>query len=281
MTIDIICPLYRAEDVICNLHRSLKMQTGVFINSINYIVTNGEDSTDELVKKLDCKYQIIRKLDFSHSLTREIAAKNCTADIIVYITQDVLIKKNDWLAKLIKPIEDGNAEASFSRQLCGNNTIEKYTREYNYPDASRVVTVEDIPKLGLYTFFFSDASSAIKRDVFENLNYYDGKRLIISEDMYLAYKLIVHNYKICYAADSVIWHSHEFSFKQLYFRYRDTGKFFKENNYLYKYKANKAGGNLAKYIFKRAIQDKNIKAIVDYLPNMAVRFIGMQVGKRI
>lgn len=101
----------------------------------------------------------------------------------------------------------------------------------------------------------------------------------ISEDMYIAYKLITNGYKIKYCADSEVVHSHKFTLKQYYHRYKDTGKFFRENQYLNNYKVNKAGGSLAFYILKRALQDKNFKVLFYYIPNMAVRFIGMKVGK--
>ena len=157
-----------------------------------------------------------------------MAAKT-DADIIVFITQDVKIMRDDWLYYLTKDIIDGQVDACYSRQLCDNNTIEKYTRECNYPENSRIVSKEDIEKLGLKTFFFSDASSAIKRETFVNLNGYDNKNLIISEDMYIAYKLITNGYKIKYCADSEVVHSHVFTLKQYYARYKDTGRFFKEN----------------------------------------------------
>ena len=99
--------------------------------------------------------------------------------------------------------------------------------------------------------------------------------------MYIAYKLITNGYKIKYCADSEVIHSHIFTLKQYYDRYKDTGKFFKENSYLNNYKVNQAGGSMAKYILQRAIQDKNWSVLVKYIPNMAARFIGMQIGKRI
>ena len=36
---------------------------------------------------------------------------------------------------------------------------------------------------------------------------------------------------------------------------------------------------MAKYILKRAIEDKNWKVILKFIPNMASRIIGMQIGK--
>lgn len=279
MNIDIICPLYNAENDIERLDKSLKQQENVKINKIRYVLTECKDKTEEKLKKLNIEYKKIKKEDFSHSLTREKEAFESDSDIVVFVTQDVIIEKKNWLFNLTKDIISGEVDACYSRQICTNNTIEKYTRECNYPKESKIVSKEDIEKLGLKTFFFSDASSAIKRETFVKLNGYDHKNLIISEDMYIAYKLITNGYKIKYCADSEVIHSHVFTLKQYYNRYKDTGKFFKENSYLNNYKVNQAGGNMAKYILKRAWQEKNWGVLVKYIPNMAARFIGMKVGK--
>ena len=97
--------------------------------------------------------------------------------------------------------------------------------------------------------------------------------------MYIAYKLIMNGYKIKYCAQSEVIHSHRFTLKQYYNRYKDTGKFFRENSYLNDYKVNQAGGSMAIYVLKRALQDKNFSVLVNFLPNMATRFIGMKMGK--
>ena len=55
--------------------------------------------------------------------------------------------------------------------------------------------------------------------------------------------------------------------------------FFKQNSYLNNYGTNSSGWGLAKYILKRAWQEHNIKVLFRWLPDMAVRFIGMRVGK--
>ena len=111
------------------------------------------------------------------------------------------------------------------------------------------------------------------------LNGYDRKNLPTSEDMYITYKLIMNGYRVKYCADSVIYHSHDYGVKENYKKYYDIGKFFKQNSYLNKYKVNKAGGGMAKYILKRAIQDRNWKVILNFFPNMISRFIGMEIGK--
>ena len=285
MTIDIICPVYNAENYVEKQYIQIKQQTFYkSIKNINYIITESKDKTLSTIEGLQqedekIKYSVIKKQKFSHSLSREKVAKNSTADILVFITQDVKIEKTDWLEKLATPITNGEVEACYSRQLCENNTIEKYTRECNYPPRSDIKTKNDIEKLGLNTFFFSDAASAIKTDIFKKLNGYDGKDFPTNEDMYIAYKLITNGYKIKYCADSEVVHSHKFTLKQQYKRYYDTGKFFKQNEYLNEYKVNKSGGKLAVYVLKRALQEKNWKVLLNFVPNMMARFIGMKVGK--
>lgn len=280
MNIEIICPLYNGEKYVEILDKSLKKQKNVDIQKISYILTQSSDNTKQILNKINANYTEVTKEQFSHSLSRESVAMKSKADILVFITQDIQIVKEDWLYHLTKDIINGQVDACYSKQIANINNIEKYTRESNYPSESKIVSKENVEKLGLKTFFFSDASSAIKRETFVKLNGYDQKRLPTNEDMYIAYKLIMNGYKIKYCADSEVIHSHNFTLKQQYKRYYDTGKFFKENKYLDQYKTNQAGSNLAKYILKRAWQDKNWKVLLYYLPNMAVRFIGMEVGKR-
>lgn len=282
MKISIICPLYNAKNYIKELNCKLLNQNKVrdYEIEIKYVLTQCSDNTEELLKNLNADYKKISKAEFSHSKTREDMAFSTESDIIVFISQDIKIKNNSWLEKLVLPIIDGQCEASFSRQLPENNTIEKYIREKNYPEKSRVVSKLSIEQLGLLTFFYSDASSAIRASIYKELNGYDGKRLIINEDMYLAEKLINAGYRIKYCSDSEVYHSHIFSLTELYKRYFDTGVFFKQNSQFLNYESNEGGIALAKYVFKKAMKEKNIPVLIKLLPNFGARFIGNELGKR-
>ena len=85
--------------------------------------------------------------------------------------------------------------------------------------------------------------------------------------------------KIAYVSNSIVNHSHNFSLKELYQRYKLTGKFFKENSYLNRYGTNQSGGNLAKYVLKRIIDEKKWKLLFRFPFDMAARLIGMKVGQ--
>ena len=280
MTIDIICPLYNAEEYIEGLNKSILMQDKVNINNVHYILTESKDNTEELLKKHKCDYKVIKTFDFSHSTVREEAAFTSKADIVVFITQDVKIEDKNWLYELTKDINEKDIVACYSRQITKYDNLEKYTREKNYPDKDSIVSKEDIDKLGLRTFFFSDAASAINRKVFVELNGYDQKNLPISEDMYIAYKIIMNGYKIKYCSKSVVYHSHKFTLKEIYDRYKLTGRFFKQNSYLDQYGTTGSGANMAKYIIKRIMQDHHYRLLFRYPFDMAARLFGMKVGKR-
>lgn len=205
---------------------------------------------------------------------------SCNGDILVFITQDVVIKSSEWLYELIKDIENGDCAAAYSRQICDSDCIEKYIREKNYPLEDEIQSKADIDEMGLQTFFFSDAACAIDEEVYKKLSGYDGKDLPTSEDMYFAYKLVMNDYKIKYCSKSEVIHYHDLTLKELYNRYKLCGMFFKQESYLNRYGTNESGASLAVHIFKRALSERNIKVLVKFIPNMGARYIGMKVGKR-
>ncbi|MDD6796487.1 MAG: glycosyltransferase [Clostridiaceae bacterium] len=281
MNISIICPLYKGKKYIEPLNKSLMAQKDVDIKEIVYILTETEnDDSKEVLDRLNAKYKIISPKEFSHSLTREKAAFDAEGDIIVFITQDVIIKSDEWLKNLTKDITEGNCEAAFSRQICDNKTIERYTRQKNYPSESRIVSKDDLKTLGIMTYFYSDAASAIRKDIFVKLKGYDGKILLTNEDMYISYKLINNGYRIKYCADSEVIHSHAYTYKALVKRYFDQGVFLKQHDYIAASGAGEGAMNLLKFVVKNSIKEKNIKVMLDIIPNFAARFIGNKLGQR-
>ena len=93
MSVTVICPLYKSKQYINSLHKSLLMQEDIDLKTIKYILTDTGDGVDKIVNDLEkAELTIIPISDFSHSLTREKAAMESDSDIIVFITQDIIIK---------------------------------------------------------------------------------------------------------------------------------------------------------------------------------------------
>jgi len=283
MKISVICPLYKGENYIETLNKSLLAQVNAKVIEIRYILTKAEndlDKTEDILKKLNATYSITTKEEFSHSLTREKEAYKAKGDIIVFITQDIIITDNEWLFKLTKDIESGACEASFSKQICENKTIERYTRMKNYPDESRIVSKIDVKKIGIMAYFYSDAASAIKKEVFEKLKGYDGKNLLTNEDMYISYKLINNGYRIKYCADAQVIHSHKYKYKILFKRYFDQGVFLKQHKYISESGAGSSALELLKFVVINSLKEKNLSAFFDIIPNFGVRFLANKLGSR-
>lgn len=57
MTVEVICPLYNAENDILRLHASLKKQKKVKILNITYVLTECKDNTEKILKKHKIKYK--------------------------------------------------------------------------------------------------------------------------------------------------------------------------------------------------------------------------------
>lgn len=280
MKITIICPLYNGERYIEQLDKSIKMQKKVEIDEIKYLLTISKDNSIDILNRINANYSIIQPEDFSHSLSREKAVYESNGDIIVFITQDIIIKSKYWLYNLVKDIDTGICEAAFSKQICDNNSIERYTRMKNYPNESRIASKENLSELGIMAYFYSDASSAIKKEIFIKLNGYDGKDLLTNEDMYIAYKLIQNGYRIKYCAKSEVIHSHKYSLKSLFNRYFDQGVFLKQHEYINNSGANEGAIKLLKYVIRMCIKERNFKVLVSLIPNFGVRFIANKYGQR-
>lgn len=280
MDVTVICPLYKAGKYIDNLHASLMMQKNVDLREVKYILTDTKDGLENKIKTLEkASLRMITLEEFSHSLVREKAAFESNTSVIVFITQDIIIADDNWLYKFIRPIFDNKCEAAFSRQICDNYSIERYTRIKNYPAESRIVSKADVDRLGIRTFFFSDAASAVSTKIFKELKGYDGKDLPTNEDMYFAYKLINAGYRIMYNSEAVVIHSHDYKFKELFKRYFDQGVFLKDNDYLIKYNANDSAKDLLLFIVKEAFKERNMKAISSMIPNFAARYLGNKFGQ--
>ena len=92
-----------------------------------------------------------------------------------------------------------------------------YTREFNYPKTSRLKSKEDLSKLGIKTYFCSNVCAAYQKDVYERLGGF-VRKTIFNEDMILAGRMIQAGWKIYYAADAKVIHSHNYNCRQQFHR---------------------------------------------------------------
>ncbi len=285
IAIDIVCPVYGKLEEISSLYDSFSKQTNVDIKKIvcPLTISNEEEAKqiEEFFKEKNIIYFLVRKEDFSHSLTRQKAIIDyCKSRCVIMMSQDVKLINENAFYNLVKSIDSKETVYNYGRQICTNHSIERYIRKKNYPKKSLVVSKDDIEKYGLLTFFSSDAFSAYDRDVFIKEGGYNGYDVMMSEDMLYSYFIINKGYKKAYVAEAVVAHSHKYKLKQLYHRYEETGKFFNQVKLFNDYGATGGGLKLAVYVFFQALIHFNIPVLFRWFPDMCARYFGMRKGKK-
>lgn len=235
MKISVIIPTLNAEKYIAKLVLSLKKQTLAYAELI-IIDSSSRDNTADIARNLGCSITIVEKNSFDHGGTRNLGAGLSSGDVLVFMTQDAVPADNKCLERLVEPLKKTEIAASFGRQVAMEDAFpaEKFARLFNYPETAVVKGKEDLPRLGIKTFFFSNVCSAVRRREFEMVGRFPD-RIIMNEDMVLAARLILNGYKVAYVPEAAVLHSHNYSIFQQFRRYFDIGASFSMNKWILEY----------------------------------------------
>jgi len=228
MNIKIIIPILNPpKDFFKKNIQMLKNQT----IKIDIILINSGNKIPE-----DSSYQVINidKKDFNHANTRNMAL-NFEADYYLFMTQDALPFDEYLVENLYKGFENSEVVVSYARQLpyLSADIIEIFARDTNYPAISKLKSKDDLAILGIKTFFNSDSCSMYDVKYFKRVGGFK-KDLNTNEDMEYAARAILNNKKIYYNAKAKVYHSHNFNILEVWRRYNQIGKFFKENSWISK-----------------------------------------------
>lgn len=207
--VDIILPVCNPDERTVQAVKRLLKQTYP-LNRI-YIIHTDKGTFPRELEMLSEKIHIthIRPEQFDHGGTRHQGAMMSHAEFLLYMTQDALPVNEKLVENLMEAFEDERVGAAYARQLpapdCG--AIERFTRTFNYPPESRVKSEEDLGELGIKTYFCSNTCAAYRKSVYMSLGGFETK-IIFNEDMIMAGRIIQSGYKIAYAADAQVIHSH-------------------------------------------------------------------------
>lgn len=227
--IDVIIPTYRPEKEFLDLLDALEHQS-IPVHQI--ILFNTEQKYWEKLcynyPKRN-RYENIRvwhisKREFDHARTRREAVKKSTAPVFVMMTQDAMPADSFLLENLTAPLVKNEIAVSYARQLPRKEAgpAERFTRTFNYPAESRLKSKEDIPELGIKTFFCSNVCAAYRRDIYEKQGGF-LKQAIFNEDMIYAAGCVGAGYQIAYIAEAQVIHSHRYTNREQFHRNFDLG----------------------------------------------------------
>ena len=226
MNIQVIIPIFNPQasfyrDVIPQLQKQKISHSLLVINSGNedeYI------SHSEVIK--------ISPNEFNHANTRNLTL-NYEADFYLFMTQDAMPYDEFLIKNLLKAFDDPEVVVAYARQIpyIHANMIEVFARTINYPSVSKIKSKNDLKDLGIKTFFCSDSCAMYRASYFKKVGGFK-KDLQTNEDMEFAARAIMDGKKVAYVADAKVYHSHNFTYKDIWKRYSAIGKFFSENRWI-------------------------------------------------
>jgi rhamnosyltransferase len=226
--VSVIIPTLNASQVLAELLDSLSEQT-IQAKEIVVIDSISSDGTIDIAREAGCLLRSIPRSEFQHGRARNLGAELANGEVLVFLTQDALPLNSDFLATLIRPLVENKASASTAKQIARPEAspLEKFARMANYPGVSFIRSVEDIESMGVMAYFFSNAASAVDRNVFNELGGF-SEEVIVNEDMHFCAHLLQAGYRVAYQAKSVVYHSHDYSLVEQFQRNFDIGVFFSQ-----------------------------------------------------
>ena len=197
------------------------------LDRVLIIDSSSNDATVAIAKAHGCEVSVIARSDFNHGTTRQLAAEILSdVEIIIYMTQDALLADPDTIGRLVSAFSDPRVGCAYGRQLPHPNAkpIGAHARLFNYPGTSVVRSLNDAAQIGIKAAFISNSFAAYRRSTLMEVGGFPASA-ILSEDTYVAAKMLLADWKVAYCADAMVFHSHDYSPAQEFRRYFDIGKF--------------------------------------------------------
>lgn len=241
----VIIPSFRPDVRLSLLLEMLMKQT--YPPSGIHVINTGEEYWQEELLPDKCSVPItvthILAKEFDHGGTRHSGAVKALADFLLFMTQDAVPADTQLVEKLVEAlVDEENAAAAYARQLPITKAvlndyskgldvpvddivideIESYTRQFNYPDVSKVKSSADIEAMGIKAFFLSDVCAMYRKTAYETVGGFVSPT-IFNEDMIFAADAVRRGFSIVYKSDACVYHSHRYNWRQLFKRNFDMG----------------------------------------------------------
>ena len=281
MTFDIIIPTYKPGTELTALLKGMLIQT---LKPDNIFIINTEEKfwKTEFESILPVNVTHIKKSDFDHGATRRMGAELSKADVFICMTQDAKPKDGRLFSSLLSAFSDEKVAIAYARQETDEKAgeIERYTREFNYPDKDRVKTSEDIKTMSIKAWFCSDVCAAYRKSVYNEAGGF-VKRTVFNEDMLMAAKVMEMGYKVVYKSDARVIHYHEYNIKQQFSRNFDLGASHREYREVFeKVSSYKEGSRLVKDTVLHLIKVGKFYLVPKLVFHSAAKLVGYKLGKK-
>jgi len=186
------------------------------------IDSGSTDGTLEAARKYPIRLKEIPPEQFHHGRTRNLGAELAQGQYLVYITQDALPLRSDWLQKLIGDFTDASASMVVGRQIPWEHTRppEKFFYHYNFPDF-KIVVKSGADDYYHDNVFISNVNAAYRKDTWDKYRFKED--IIMAEDKMIAARILADGGTIIYEPLAAVFHSHDHGIKDAFNKWRGFG----------------------------------------------------------
>ena len=174
------------------------------------IDSGSEDRTVEIVRQFPIRLlEIIPPQDFSYGYALNLGTQRAQGEIIVYLSAHCVPTNNQWLKNLVSHFDNLEVGGVYGRQIprLSSSPMEKRGFLLSYGEEREIQTRETS---------FSNSNSAIRKQIWQEVNF--DEEIEFSEDLVWAKRVLSKGYKLIYEPKADVYHSHEHSLSEIYFR---------------------------------------------------------------
>lgn len=280
LKVQVIIPIFKPDEKFISLLEMLKKQSLQGF-SVLIIDSGSDENYKKTITGLDYfKLHKITSEVFNHGRTRqEGIIMNPNADVYVFLTQDAILADEYALHNLITSFKNEKVGCAFGRQIPHKNAtiFAKIARDYNYGCESYIRYISDSQEFGIKTVFISNSFAAYRKKAIEEVGGFPSDT-ILSEDMYVASKMLICGWGIAYCADAKAYHSHNYSIMQEFRRYFDIGVFQSRESWIRNVFGN-AEGNGCRFVIYEIKQLSRLPWLIcSMICRDGLKYIGYRLG---
>lgn len=294
---DVVILTYKPKDTLIKslnmlISQNLKPQKILIYNTDKDLFFENITKKDDLLNIINDKNNNInvfhiKKSEFDHGRTRNIAFEKTTSHYVLFMTDDAVPFDYYLSENLISAFEkydnnDIKVAMSYARQIANTDCSlqEKYIREYNYPDYDIVKEKSKEKLYGIKNYFCSNVCAMYDRDIFIKCGKFE-EDLILNEDTFFIYNAINLGYSVIYASNAKVFHSHNYTFREQFSRNFDIGVSQKEKEDIFnKISSEKEGVKLIKYVIFNLLKHLHLISIIKFIIECFYRYRGFKLGKK-
>ncbi|RYM05482.1 glycosyltransferase [Sporolactobacillus sp. THM7-7] len=284
LRVSFIIPVYNPDSTIKNILKCIKLYSLQYENEVETIVidSSSNDYSTQFLKQEDIKLIKIKKSQFNHGGTRNKAFLLSKGEFVIFLTQDAIPVNVQSFVNLLKNMQKNpSIGMSYGRQLPKKNAdfFGGFARRFNYPDKSIIKSMADRKTLGIKTVFASNSFAGYRASALRSVGGFPTNT-ILSEETYVAARMIKQGWSIAYEADACVYHSHNYTCLQEFKRYFDTGVFYGRESWILNTfsKAEGEGAKFATTQLLSILKRGKIYLIPSFFLRNLMKYLGYKLG---